>query len=430
MMMPQGMPMGGPPMGGPPPQGMPMGGPPMEGMPMGGPPPMEGMPMGEAPMEDMGEELAGEGRGGDEIMGHLTPGEIVIPDVLQDETLMEFLEDHFAENGVSLLQYTVGSEENSINPETGMPEFYNDPRRTYASQWTDAGGGGYWLYSGAEKHSGNKTASPTMEDYARFDKYLTNYNANRAIEERKIGELKVLREAGEGQPWFDNSMTPEYQALNDRYGKYLTAMDQRNQQGNAFINSILNPDGKFNPQNFAELSPYQQQGAWRHGERLGDTWSTMSGEAKKLEFENFMKHLNISRSSPYTGAWGGAGSAYGDPEAENQTPYQSVYLDQQEKQLAIDMESQMEAFKAQLEAQRIRLEEAAKERAVYSARLQRKTQSGSSKAAGDIAAAKDTVGRMSDPRSMISRSHARRSSSGSMGTLGFLGTSSNQSRPS
>lgn len=137
MMMPEGMPMD-PMMGG--------GMPPAEGMPMdpmmgGGMPPMDMMPPeGEAPMEAMGDELAEEGRGGDQIVGHLTPGEIVIPVDILDEELTEILDEFFAENGISMAQYTVGHEENSINPETGMPEFlfggpsgHNDPRRNWAA---------------------------------------------------------------------------------------------------------------------------------------------------------------------------------------------------------------------------------------------------------------------------------------------------------
>ena len=152
MMMPEGMPMD-PMMGG--------GMPPAEGMPMdpmmgGGMPPMDMMPPeGEAPMEAMGDELAEEGRGGDQIVGHLTPGEIVIPTDILDEELTEILDEFFAENGISMAQYTVGHEENSINPETGMPEFFlfgggggggrhKDPRRNWAERDS------YWGYSGTE----------------------------------------------------------------------------------------------------------------------------------------------------------------------------------------------------------------------------------------------------------------------------------------
>ena len=64
-----------------------------------------------------------EGRGDDTILGHLTPGEIVIPVDLQNNTNMENLAVMFEDAGVDLENYTVGHEANKINPDTGYPEF-------------------------------------------------------------------------------------------------------------------------------------------------------------------------------------------------------------------------------------------------------------------------------------------------------------------
>ena len=98
----------------------------MEGMMPEGEPPMEGMPMaGEPPLEEAMEEGAEAGRGTDSLLGHLTPGEIVIPvDILSIPGVMESLSAMFEEAEIDINQFTVGNEANSINPETGNPEFF------------------------------------------------------------------------------------------------------------------------------------------------------------------------------------------------------------------------------------------------------------------------------------------------------------------
>ncbi len=93
----------------------------------GGEPPMDPMMMDPAmanPEMTM-EEGAEAGREGDTILAHLTPGELVVPlAMLQaDEEFAMFMQTAFEEAGVPFNQYVVGHEENSINPETGHPEF-------------------------------------------------------------------------------------------------------------------------------------------------------------------------------------------------------------------------------------------------------------------------------------------------------------------
>ena len=64
------------------------------------------------------------GRKGDTLLGHLTPGEIVIPRALaEDEDLRKMLSILLRENGASLQQYMVGGTKNKRNPETGYLEF-------------------------------------------------------------------------------------------------------------------------------------------------------------------------------------------------------------------------------------------------------------------------------------------------------------------
>ena len=109
--------------------GMPPGG---GGMPPGAMPP-GGMPPGAMPpeaaaagMTNLGDETAEEraGQGEDTILGHLTVGEIVLPvDIVDNELAMRKIQSLFEKYDLNVNQYTVGHEDNSINPETGNPEF-------------------------------------------------------------------------------------------------------------------------------------------------------------------------------------------------------------------------------------------------------------------------------------------------------------------
>ena len=71
--------------------------------------------LGEA--EDMG-------RKGDTYLAHMTGGELVIPKAFaNDPELRALVDAKFKSHGVSTEQFIVGTEKNSINPETGQPEF-------------------------------------------------------------------------------------------------------------------------------------------------------------------------------------------------------------------------------------------------------------------------------------------------------------------
>jgi hypothetical protein len=118
---PGGPPMGGPPQGMPPP-GMPPGGPPhgmppQQGSPFGGggAPPQQGGPPPAA-------QLAAQGRFGDSIVAHVTPGEVSIPPQVQTPQLMAAIRAAFAHFGIDPAQFTAGSPQTSHNPNTGAPE--------------------------------------------------------------------------------------------------------------------------------------------------------------------------------------------------------------------------------------------------------------------------------------------------------------------
>lgn len=65
------------------------------------------------------------GRGTDTVLAHMSLGEVVIPRAfLDDPQVMQMLQQLFQAAGVDMAQYTVGDPANSINPETGYPEFF------------------------------------------------------------------------------------------------------------------------------------------------------------------------------------------------------------------------------------------------------------------------------------------------------------------
>ena len=82
---------------------------------------------GIAQFPDIAQRMASMGRGGDDRLAHVQTGELVIPAALlaQDPALKEGLFQRLRDMGIEDPErYVVGSEENSLNPETGIPEFF------------------------------------------------------------------------------------------------------------------------------------------------------------------------------------------------------------------------------------------------------------------------------------------------------------------
>lgn len=72
------------------------------------------------------QQAAEAGRGGDTIIAHLTLGEVVIPEpMMQDPEVMQAVQAIFQAYGENIAEYTVGDAANKINPETGQPEFFS-----------------------------------------------------------------------------------------------------------------------------------------------------------------------------------------------------------------------------------------------------------------------------------------------------------------
>lgn len=112
---------GGPGMpGGVMPQQAPMGAPTPGAQPGAGP--LQGVP-GANPMQQQAAGLAHQGRFGDKTLGHLSPGEVMIPPEMQSAQLMQQIGKAFAQMGMSPAQFTAGSPSGVRNPQTGMQEF-------------------------------------------------------------------------------------------------------------------------------------------------------------------------------------------------------------------------------------------------------------------------------------------------------------------
>lgn len=105
-----------PPPGGP--QAMPPPG--QNAPPQPGDVPPRMMPPGAAPQE--AQQLAQQGRFGDSLIAHVTPGEVSIPPQVQTPQLMQAIREAFAKFGINPAQFTAGSPATSHNPSTGAPE--------------------------------------------------------------------------------------------------------------------------------------------------------------------------------------------------------------------------------------------------------------------------------------------------------------------
>ena len=67
------------------------------------------------------------GQQGDVILAHLTPGEVVVPVTVLDTTpqLVSFLKEAFGRANLNIGRYTVGGADDSRNPVTGLPEYFD-----------------------------------------------------------------------------------------------------------------------------------------------------------------------------------------------------------------------------------------------------------------------------------------------------------------
>jgi phage-related minor tail protein len=75
-------------------------------------------------MQDALDDAAEAGRGEDSMLAHVARGEIVLPlPLANDPEIKALLAKKFKAADINMNQYVVGHKDNSINPETGLPEF-------------------------------------------------------------------------------------------------------------------------------------------------------------------------------------------------------------------------------------------------------------------------------------------------------------------
>ena len=97
------------------------------------------------------------GRFGDTELGHLTPGEVVVPPQVAGP-LMPALQRGFAEAGAPMGRYIVGGDDDSINPMTGAREYFFDGGGT---DHAGAGDGGGFGGGGADSSNGGSYGGST-----------------------------------------------------------------------------------------------------------------------------------------------------------------------------------------------------------------------------------------------------------------------------
>lgn len=92
---------------------------PNQGAAPGGQPPQGLSPQ----IMQMLQMIASQGRNGDTLLAHLTPGEKTVPPEVQTPKVLATLNKAYKDKGVSPQQFTAGSPQSSINPATSLPEY-------------------------------------------------------------------------------------------------------------------------------------------------------------------------------------------------------------------------------------------------------------------------------------------------------------------
>ena len=96
---------------------------------------------GIAQFKTIGKEMANFGRYGDDTIAHVETGELIVPRALIEKNpkLKESIFGHLRELGVEDPErYVVGTSKNSLNPDTGLPEFFLKSFRKLFSKATKA----------------------------------------------------------------------------------------------------------------------------------------------------------------------------------------------------------------------------------------------------------------------------------------------------
>lgn len=110
-------------------------------------------------IDEVAEYLKGQGRKGDNELVHMTRGEIVLPKSVIAKLDPEVLADAFKAAGRDVGRYTVGQNDDSINPRTGLRE-YSDGSQGDGAGNDSAGSGGA---TSDARNSGGSTGGSTSD---------------------------------------------------------------------------------------------------------------------------------------------------------------------------------------------------------------------------------------------------------------------------
>ena len=140
-------------------------------------------------MDNVLKQIKDSGRSTDNIVGHLTAGEIVIPKIIIDnKDVKEYLINIFDFHDIDIDEFTVGNKKNKINPKTGYPEFFiNKIVKTISNIFRGGGGG-----DKKKKSSG----SNNNQQQADLQKQQADLQA-KLVAERKAAEAERKRLAAE-----------------------------------------------------------------------------------------------------------------------------------------------------------------------------------------------------------------------------------------
>lgn len=181
--------------------------------------------------------LEEEGRGTDTVVGHLTPGEIVIPvEVLSNPDLSKAIEMAFQESGIDVSQYTVGSEANNINPETGYPEFlFGRSRRRRARR--------------ARRAARQEYLRQRAENKAKFEADMAEFS--RIGKEEKVKSQKALGKIRSEKLLFQQKLKSKY---------FQKAKEEQSIMGVATPESSSPTSKKFSKKKFKQITRIARQG--------------------------------------------------------------------------------------------------------------------------------------------------------------------------
>lgn len=170
-----------------------------------------------------GRNISYQGRNGDTAVGHLTPGEIVVPRSAQTPELLQHIALTMGDN---MPRYVVGSGANSFNPLTGAQEFYDFgadiPGAEMAAALGDFDGGGWGLGFDAIANPvglrdvdmmGPLGDAYSPETIAALSEALTpgraaTADSPQAVQAHRADRVAAQRQADRG--WFERALGVQY----------------------------------------------------------------------------------------------------------------------------------------------------------------------------------------------------------------------------